>query len=108
MINFNDILNSVLSGLICSGVVAISTIIYKLTKKSYNKNKIIFWENFIFYFEILSITFCALFFRIDKISFSPFSFGDSENFFLFICLILNIIFTIINYKMDKKSIKNDH
>lgn len=100
MLNFNEILNSVISGIICSFIVAISTIIYNLIKQYQSKNKTLFFKNLFFYFDIFSITFCAINFRLDKISFSPFSFGDNDNLLFFCCLIICIIFSIVNYKME--------
>lgn len=103
--NFNEILNSTISGLLCTITVALSSALLKFLKKCHNKDKIMFWFNFSFYYDIFAIVFSAIVFRIDKCSLYPFSFGDTKNLFFFIALIINVIFTIIQYNNIKKYIK---
>lgn len=104
ILDFNEILNSTISGLICAITIALGTYLFKVVKEAHNKDKILFWLNTCFYFNIFAIVYSATRFRIDLCSFSPLSFGDVHNLTLFITLISNIVCTIIQYNNVKKYI----
>ncbi len=104
--NINEILNSTIAGLLCAIIIALFGYVVKLIKKSYDKNKTMFWYNVSFYFDILAIVYCAICFRIDKCSLSPLSFGDTENSIFFFIMILDIFFTIVEYKNIQQYLKH--
>lgn len=103
--DFNEILNATISGLICSIIVAISTILFNFFKKSYAKDSTLFWYNLSFYFDIFTVVANAINFRLDKCSLFPFSLGDSTNLIFFITLGICLICTLIQYSNIKKYIK---
>ena len=103
--NFNEILNATIAGLICSIIVAISTILFRFFKKSYTQDSTLFWYNIFFYFDIFAIVYNAINFRLDKCSLFPFSPGDSTNLIFFIALGICLICTLIQYNNIKKYIK---
>ncbi len=99
--NLVEIVNSVISGLTCTVIIALSTFLFKIIKKSHNKNKELFWNRIFFYVSLFGIVNCAIFFRIDECTLHPFSFGNSYNSFNFICLVINIISVIFHYHDSK-------
>ena len=105
ILDFNEILNATIAGLICSIIVAISTILFKFSKKSYAKDSTLFWYDIFFYFDIFATVCNAINFRLDKCSFSHFSLGDSSNLIFFITLGICLICTLIQYNNIKKYIK---
>lgn len=103
--NFDEILNATIAGLICSFIVATSTVLLKILKKSYNKDSIMFWYNISFYFDIFATIYNAIHFKLDTFSLFPLSFGNNENLIFFIVLVVCFICTLIQYSNIKKYIK---
>ena len=102
-VDFNEILNATISGLICSIIVAISTILFNFFKKSYTQDSTLFWYNISFYFDIFAIVCNAINFRLDKCSLFPFSLGDSTNLIFFIALVICLIGTFIQYSINPQT-----
>lgn len=93
--DFNEILNATIAGLICSIIVAISTILFKFSKKSYAKDSTLFWYDIFFYFDIFATVCNAINFRLDKCSFSHFSLGDSSNL-IFLSLLVYVLYALLS------------
>lgn len=105
ILNLNEILNSTISGLLCSIIVAMSTILFRVLKKSYLKDSRLFWYNIFFYFDVLALVYNAIMFRLDKCSLSTFSFGDTPNLFSFIAVIICLICVFVQYSYINRYIK---
>ena len=103
--DFNEILNSVIAGLICSGTIALLTFSYKTLNSKYKEDSILFLINLNFYLGLVLLVFSCLEFNLVILFTDFFSISNLFNLIFFICIIINLTNILIAYKNVKKYIK---
>jgi len=81
ILNFNEILNNVIAGIICSASISFFAFTFSFLKKNYNKNKSLFVLRFQFYLGLFG-TLCSCY--------SLFKTNILPKWLLILCLCINI------------------
>ena len=100
--NFLEILNTVVSGILTSLGVALLAFLWKLIKNNYNKDSCMFWLNFSFYFSICALVISSTFLNFKDLTLYTPSFHYFSNFSYLIDTIVNIFNLIVSYRNTKK------
>ena len=103
--DFNEILNSTIAGLICSGTVALLTFTYKILNAKYKEDSTLFLINLNFYLGLVFLVISCLEFNLETIFTNFLSVPNLFNLIFFICIIINLANILIAYKNIKKYIK---
>lgn len=103
--NFFEILNNVIAGLICSGTVAVCTFTYKILRNKYEKDSTMFLINLNFYLGLTLLISSCLEFNIKILFTDFFSTSNIFNLFFFVCIVSNLINILVAYKNIKKYIE---
>lgn len=104
MLNFNEIFDSVIAGLICSATIGSISFAYKFVRKKYEEDDFTFFLNLSFYINLFSLILSCLQFDINVLFANFFSFDNVFNFFFLICIIINLRGILTIYKNTKNYI----
>lgn len=103
--NFNNIVDNVIAGLIVSATVASVTACYKFLRKKYKENNFMIFFDCSFYIGLFSLMLSCFQFNFNVLFSDFFSLENARNLFLSICIIVNLRTIFISYKTAKDCIK---
>ena len=99
--NYNDILNNIIAGIMVAFISTISTIVFNFLKSSYKKsNKILVVYDINIYYNLFLLVFNSI--MIDKNSF----FSMPYNYLFFFNIILNIFNIVFSHHQTNIYVKD--
>ena len=104
--NFNEILNSVIAGLMCSITVAGASFSYKFVRKKYEEDNLLFGLNFSFYLGIFSLIFSCIGFDFKVPLNNLHSIDSWLNLSFLVCIFINLRTIFVSYKNVKDFIRD--